>query len=984
MNSKLTKLVMYALTAAMMFLPLAAVAQEDAPGKTGAAKAKHAIELGAPFCDNMILQREIEVPVWGWSKPGTKITVEFAGQKKIATAGKDGKWMIKLDLMPANANPQTLTVTSSIGNRKSSFAKASEDKSEIKNVLVGEVWMASGQSNMQWLAGKCDVAALLKRVEDAVAAGKEKQPVVREFGVTDVVSALHPIEHGSGAWSTNSMGGFSAIATAFAYELYSELGVPIGILNCSFSQTSIQAWTPRCGFRDGKDEYTQAIYKKTRETDPTTPEHKAAWGKFYKDTEHTIAKNAELVKSGKPAEAVSTAVPGNMGDNRDASWMFNGKLNPVIPYAIRGAIWNQGYANIGEGYKYYYNLHSLIRGWREMWGRDFPVNFHQFYAPGADDSLTLNSMSEMRLGAWQARDIPNSGMACQIDITGAIHYTDKTLPGKRLALQALKNQYGRKIVADGPMFKDYEVKGDKLIVTFDFAEGGLLVGKTTMGHTINGPAVITNGEDKVTLFYLADKDRVWHRAKLKIDGEKVFLTASGVTEPRGVAYACNGVGELPNIYNSAMLPMAPFIYYDKKLVLSSTWPDPLLQLAGAKVDTAKAAADNKKSEYRKMPLLSQMFRDNAVFQAGMPVTIWGATRKWGQWDNEPSTGKVEITFSFCGIEKTISVTPEMREWQVVVPPMEASSEPRTLKASFSVDGEVLHERVYTNIVFGDVWYVAGADAGQDTNGSGAVRVMACRSKEKESSNARRYSVSVSTLPTSDNRFGSFWLDAKGGLAEELGKRIHAKTGKPVGFICMGGDHHELKHWMGVESLKLAPSLKEDYRQLAGLEPGTDYYNENVRQYLAAWKKYWTEYIPQMMAEKRVPDGKAWGIYPTLATSITTDASQGYNIRTHCFWPASFKGIIFLTGKAAVEKDQGANFGEQLSALANGWKEKFGCPDPAFLYTIPSKTLAPGISNPKAIQGRSVALEINSWPNSKAPASTDWSVLIEKVMGEVYK
>jgi hypothetical protein len=914
---------------------------------------KRAIELGATFADNMILQRDMDVPVWGWSKPGTKITVEFGQQKESATAGKDGKWMLKLKPLKASAVPAEMVISDSNGR-----------KVVLVNVLVGEVWMASGQSNMQWIADKCDVAALLKRVDDRVKAGQEKQPIIREFGVTDVVSALHPIEHAAGAWSSgDAMGKFSAVATAFAYELYKELGVPVGILNCSFSQTSIQAWTPRVGFRDGKDEYTQAIYRKTLETDPTTPEHKAAWDKFYKDREDALVRNSELVKAGKQAEKISTKVPGNMADNRDASWMFNGKLNPVIPYAIRGAIWNQGYANIGEGFMYYNSLHSLIRGWRERWGRDFPVCFHQFYAPGADDSLSFNPMAEMRLGAWQARDIPNVGMACQIDITGAIHYSDKALPGKRLALQALKTVYGKKIVADGPMFKSYEVNGDKLVVTFDFADGGLQVGKTITGKTLDGPELIADGDGKVTLFYLADKDRVWHRATMKIAGEKVVLTAAGVTEPHGVAYACNGVGGLPNLYNQAMLPMAPFIYYDNKLVISSTWPDPLLQLAGARVDTAKAAAENKKAEYRKMPLLGQMFRNNAVLQAGMPVTVWGTARPGAPWRDEPASGKAEIKFSFCGIEKTIPVTPEMREWQVVLPPMEASAKPNTLKVSFSVDGEVLHERVCTNIVFGDVWYVAGADAEQGADGNGAVRVLACRSKEYMTPGPRRYSVSVSTSYTKENRFGSFWMDAKGGLVEELGNRIHAKTGKPVGIVCMGGDRNELKHWMGLDGLKLVPSLKEDYRQLAGLEPGTEYYNENVRKYLAAWKTYWAEYIPRMMTEKRVPDGKAWGIYPAFASEITTDASQGYNLRVHCFWPASFKGIIFLTGKAVVEKDQGAAFGEQLSALANSWKDKFGCPDPCFLYTIPSSTLAPSITKPQAIKGRSAAVEIGSWTNA---------------------
>ena len=180
------------------------------------------------------------------------------------------------------------------------------------------------------------------------------------------------------------------------------------------------------------------------ETDPTTPEHKAAWEKYYAEVE-------AAVKAGK---AISTKTPGNMGDNRDASWLFNARLNPMIPYACRGGIWNQGWASIGEGIVYYNNLHSMIRGWRLMWGKpDMPVYFNQFYANGVSEAPTIGAAADMRLGTWLARDIPHTGMGIQIDIAGAIHYFNKTLSGQRLALHALKNEYGKKVVADGPMYQ---------------------------------------------------------------------------------------------------------------------------------------------------------------------------------------------------------------------------------------------------------------------------------------------------------------------------------------------------------------------------------------------------------------------------------------------------------------------------------------------------------------------------------------------------
>lgn len=775
-------------------------------------------------------------------------------------------------------------------------------------------------------------------------------------------------------WRDSDLSGHSAIALAFASELYKELNIPIGILNCAFSTTTIQAWTPREGFADGTDEYTRGLYKRILEGDPATPEHKAAWDSFFRDIENTIKENGERVRNGQEAQAIPKKTPGNLDGNRDACWMFNGKINPMVPCAIRGAIWNQGYANMGEGLLYYHNLHSLIRGWRKVWGQgDFPVYFHQFYCPGAEDGLSLNSTAEMRLGTWLARDIPNANMASQIDISGAVHYYNKGLPGKRLALQALKHQYGKNIVADGPMFKSYSVAGDKLIVEFDFAAGGLVLAKTTMGRGLEAPAVIENGDDEVTLFYIADKDRVWHRAKLKIDGEKVVLTAPGVSAPRGVAYGCNGIGTSPNLYNRALLPMTPFIYYDNKLVTKATWPDDPLHVAGV---TPAPETVGKRYEYRKMPLLSTLFRDNAVLQAGMPVTIWGsAVHDWGY----EAKGQAVIKFSFAGSEKTIPVTPGMREWRVTLPPMQASAEPKTLKVVFEIDGEVAHERLCKNIVVGDVWYVSAPLAKErgkgkaSEPGDGAVRVMGRQAKRSLASRPSRFSVSVSTTP--DSRYASEWTLADGGLAGELGRRMHATTRQPVGIIFMSADELEVKHWIRFDYLKQAPSLVADYEQLQTVNPGNPRYDANVRRYTDDWKEYWRETVPQLIATKRPVDGAAWGSYPSLAPSTISDAGQAYNVMVHSFGPGSFKGIVFLCDADMFRKDGGANYGPELSALANCWKDWFACPDPCFLYTIPTKKLAPKITRPTAIKGRSIAVEIDDWSDSAAK-------MIERAVGEV--
>lgn len=926
---------------------------------------EQAIELGAPFSDHAILQRGMPVPVWGWSKSGTEVTVEFAGQKKRTMAGSDGKWLLQLDALDASAEPRDMTITETGGKARS-----------LKDLLVGEVWVASGQSNMQWPAAKCDVGQVLqKQIAARVAAGEEKAPVIREAQVKDFFACLHPIEHADVEWNSVE-GDMSAIAYSFAYQLYRELGVPIGILNCSFSQTSIQAWTPRVGFADGTDDYTKAIYQKILESDPATSEHKAAWDKFYQDIETTLAENKERVAKGEPAVDISTKTPGNLADNRDASWLFNARLNPMIPYAIKGCIWNQGYANMGEGLVYYNNLHSLIRGWRKLWNRpELPVYFNQFYCPGQkeewDNGPSISSTAEMRLGTWLARDLPNTGMASQIDITGAIHYHNKTLSGQRLALHALKNQYGKDVATDGPMFKSYEVKVGELIVTLDHAEG-LQVAETDTNSKsgLAVPTIIPNGEGKVTLFYLAGDDRVWHPAKMKLNGDKVIVSSPGVKSPRGVSYATGGIGNQPNLYNKALLPTTPFIYFDHKLVTSETWPDNPIKIAGVQTDPN---AGGVREEYRKMPLLSTQFRNNAVLQADAPVTIWGsALHDYGY----EAKGKAEIHFSFAGTEKIIPVTPGMKEWSVTLPPMRASSEPKTLKVTFTIGGELAREHVAEGIVIGDVWYVAAPaldlklTATEKT--SGIVRVMTRKSKGSSFARPRRFSVATSTTP--ENRFASVWEDGEGAAAA-LGQRLAAGSDRPVGVIFMqtnagkGEPDATLKEWIAADCLNMAPSLMDDYKQLSGVRPGNEYFDANVRSYVAAWKKYWGEYVPEMIATKRVPDAVPWGTYPKLASSITTTASQTHNVLLESFTPASLKGILFLAGPDMVAGDQGALFGEQMSALANCMKKKFGGEDTPFFYTLPAPSLAPKITKPGGIRGRSEALEITDWANGRAIA--DW-------------
>jgi len=933
---------------ALAGLSLSLMAGAESPG----------ITLGAPFADHAVLQREMPVPVWGWSKPGTEVTVEFGGQKKQAKAETSGKWMLKLEPLKASAEPRDMTISEGGGGSRI-----------LKDLLVGEVWMASGQSNMQWLASKSSVANLISQLKE-----KGETPPIREFEVTSVYAAPHPIERATGDWKVDDYGNYSAVAFAFALKVYQEIGVPIGILNCSFSQTSLESWVPREGFAAGTDDYTKSIHRKILESDPTTPEHKSAWDGFYQSLEQSIQANAERVAAGKEALPVSTKLPANFNDNRDASWMFNGRMSPVVPYALRGAIWNQGYANIAGGLNYYPNLHSLVRGWRMQWENPkLPVYFHQFYCPGppqggyAVNEPSIDSMAEMRLGTWLARDIPDTGMASQIDIAGAIHYVQKALPGQRLALHALKNQYGKNdVVTDGPMFKAYSVQGDKLTVELDHADGGLVVAETATNSgskpTANcdglaTPKIIPDGASKVNHFWLAGEDRVWHPATIKIDGSKVIMQSPAVKSPRGVSYGTGGIGFQPNLYNKALLPTTPFIYYDHKLVTSETWPDKPMKIAGVKPDLSTVG---NVYHYRKLPILRTQFRDNAILQADMPITISGSTVLG--YGAEPKGEKV-IKFSFAGVEKTIPVAPDMTEWSVTVPPMPASKEPKTLQVSLTINGELVHDRICQNILIGDVWYIASPILGKKTpalqieNSGQPVRFMTRNSKRASAPRPARFMISTSTDP--DNRFASTWEDADANFASAIGHRLAKQSGRPTGVVHMTSEEVPLNSWIKFEYLKNAPSLMPDYENLAQMQPGNPTYDANVRRYIGAWKSYWSNFIPQMIATRGVPNGELWGSYPQLAGAVTSEASQTHNLVAYSFIPGSFKGIIFLTGSAMVKGDQGEKFGPEMAALANGFIEDFGG-KAKFIYTVPDKALAPKITSPNKINGASVAVPITDW------------------------
>lgn len=472
-------------------------------GMTGAGYAETAkatapaIKLGSLIGDHAVLQREMPVPVWGWNKPDAQVTVEFGGQKKTATADKDGKWMVNLDPLKANAVPQEMTINDSAGN-----------KLVLKDLLVGEVWICSGQSNMQYGWGKESqpmynwggVPELAALVKDA------RTRPIRSFNVPTNVS-LTPSENCEGKWATDVSG--SAVAFGFSYFLQKKLDIPVAVIVTCWGSSSIEGWMPR-------DMAAQL------------PHFKAIMDAF----------DANTNVQGRVRAAMEKGIQhGNVFVRQQPNLLYNAMLHPVIPYACRGMVWYQGEANAGKYAEYALSFPLWVERLRKEWGRD---DFHLLAVmlPGYGDKF-WPWFREVQLGILK---VPHTSVANTIDLGDEknIHPADKAPICERLALLARRDVYGEGIEAQGPLFKSAAMKGNRVVIEFDHADGL----KTTDGTAPKG-------------FQLAGSDQNWHSATASIKGSTVELEAESLAAPTVVRYAFDGKPAV-NLVNGANLPAYPF------------------------------------------------------------------------------------------------------------------------------------------------------------------------------------------------------------------------------------------------------------------------------------------------------------------------------------------------------------------------------------------------------------------------------------------
>lgn len=460
----------------------------------GCSSVRADVKLSVIFGDNMVLQADKPLPVWGTADPGEEVTVTIGDDKATAKADPEGKWQVRLPARKATATPVPMKV-------------AGKNSIEIANVVVGEVWLCSGQSNMEWPVSRAS--------NNTQETAEGNFPLIRHIKIrntpADKPQANAPSPAGWQAASPQTVGNFTAVGYFFARRIQQDLNVPVGLIGSNWGGTRIEPWTPPEGFKQ-----VMAL----------------------KDT----ADNLDKFPQKNPDGSVN---------NRSPLSLYNGMIHPLVPFAIRGALWYQGEANNGEGMLYTEKMKALIQGWRTVWNQgDFPFYFVQLAPYRYTNQRMPDPATQYQLpGIWEAQTaalaIPNTGMAVTTDIVEKvtdIHPINKQDVGKRLALWALANTYGKKdLVYSSPLYDSMVVEGNKIRLKFKHVGGGL----------------VSRDQKDLSWFSIAGEDKVFKKAEAKIEGDAVVVSSPEVSAPVAVRFGWNEIAE-PNLSSKAGLPASPF------------------------------------------------------------------------------------------------------------------------------------------------------------------------------------------------------------------------------------------------------------------------------------------------------------------------------------------------------------------------------------------------------------------------------------------
>jgi sialate O-acetylesterase len=500
-----------------------------------------AVVTPAPLFQNgAVLQRDMPVPVWGKAPAGSKVTVAFAGQSESATADAHGRWLVTLQPLQTSAEGRAMTI-----------AGDAPPAIEITGVRVGEVWLASGQSNMQWR-----VSQSTKQNQETIKAGG--LPLLSSFDLPHRLSHRR-MDTVGGKWraaTEETIPSFSAVGFFFARKLVEELGVPVGIIHGSWGGARIEPWWAEEGL-DGIPEL-EALRKTRLASSPGFPAYDRAFRKHVDELAAWTKVAAQALDAGHPAPDMPTAPPLlNLG-HKEAAGTYQAMIHPLVPYALRGFIWYQGESNNGEGLLYTAKMRALINGWRQQFkSPQAPFLFVQLapFQYGGE-----SGKSELLPGIWWAQQevlkIPHTGMVVTNDIGDIkdIHPANKLDVGERLALWALADTYGREgLVKSGPLFSGYEVAGGTIIVRFD--------------HT--GSGLASRDGKPLDCFEVAGADGDYHPADARIadDGASIVLSSANVPAPVRARFAWSHIAE-PNLMNKEGLPAGAFLTHPGEIAKS--------------------------------------------------------------------------------------------------------------------------------------------------------------------------------------------------------------------------------------------------------------------------------------------------------------------------------------------------------------------------------------------------------------------------------
>lgn len=929
-----------------------------------AEEGKPSIEIATPFTDNMILQRQSVVPVWGWGAPGESVTVSFAGQEKTAAIGGDGKWMVKLNPLEASAREREFVVHTTGGNPIT-----------LKGVLVGEVWFSSGQSNMVWIASKSMCSDLAKQLASA-----ENDIPVREISI-ETQSAIYPQDRAvseEGWKKSNQAGGFSALSLAFAYDLYKELDVPIGILLSAHSNTRVEAFTQGAAILAHPDLKVDA--DQIRGADVLTEQGREAFKQYENDI---IAWQDEAGEAAFASARIPSRpnLPGIAGMWRGPSQFYNGKIHPVVPYGIRGTIWCQGTSNGGDGAIYAARMEALVNGYRDAWGmRDMPFYFTQMQSYGKVANPDEIGFAEIRQSQHKffIDNRENVGMVVQFDANahsaGGIHYSNKLHPGQRMARWALAWQYSKDIAYTGPIFSDYNIEGDRVVVSFEQSSlfGGLMVGSKVSLVDDRGrvkrdlePAK-PSPDEKLGGFRLCGADKKWHAAEVKIVGDTVVVTSAMVPKPVGVQYAYSAVPDSANLYNKAGLPATPFSQFDGQFLLVSYEE----RMAELKARYARYSDWN-------YPILqvAEYFRDAAIIQHGRPIPVWG----------HANVGET-VTVTLGDVTR-IAKPNKHQQWSVTFPALNVATKAITLTVE-STNG---FRRTVKDILVGDVWYLTGSpqltsELAYDRRDKDAVLPGPLRlvREFKRRTNADRFATPRKRLfETGGGKYRSYWSaadfseDGQGvtTFAYHFAKTL-GREGVPQGFITMssgrGGrdgvsSYASPLSWtsfQGVKDLDSAP-FRDRLDELFLQYPGSDVSRRAVTKHLEEVRDFVrtvTELGNQGASSAALPL-KAPG-FPEAGNSEDVPADQiptfAYNWNVSPHTPMAVSGVIWVPSQANVGINP-ADYAGEMQAYANSLPATYGQAKVPLFYAQPSPQLVKGITQPKIPDAKVVTF--GEWPNN---------------------